>query len=69
MAIKTWSWLKKLANKTKKETDIKKYKSQRKLVLKLNTKLRRDFYKSADPKKISPDTKFWKKIVLEDGRL
>ncbi len=61
-AIKTRSRLKKIADKTQKEADIKKYKSQRNLVVKMNRKLKRDFYKSVDPKKINTDTKFWKMV-------
>ena len=61
-AIKTRSRLKNIANKTKKETDIKKYKSQRNLVVKMNRKLKRDYYNSVDPKKINTDTKFWKMV-------
>ena len=56
-AIETRSRLKKIANKTK-ETDIKKCKSQRNLEVKMNRKLKRDFYKSVDLKKINTDTKF-----------
>ena len=61
-AIKSRSRLKNIANKTKKETDINKYKSQRNRVVKMNRKLKRDFYKSVDPKKINTDTKFWKMV-------
>ena len=61
-AIKTRSRLKNIANKTKKETDINKFKSQRNLVLKVNRKLKRDFYKSVDPKKINTDKNFWKMV-------
>ena len=54
--------MKNIANKTKKETDIKKYKSQRNLVVKMNRKLKPDYYNSVDPKKINTDTKFWKMV-------
>ena len=50
-ALKTQSRLKNIANKTKKETDIRKYS----LVVKMNRKLERDFCKSVDPKKINAD--------------
>ena len=59
-AIKTRYRLKKIADKTKKATDIKKNRSQRNLILKINRKWKRDFYKSINPKKMNTDTKFWK---------
>ena len=60
-SIKMRSRLKKIANKTKEETDINKYESQRNLVV-MKRKLKREFYKSVHPKKLNTDTKFCKLV-------
>ena len=54
--------LKNKANKTKKEEDVRRYKKQRNLIVKMNKKAKRDYYKSISPKSIDNDRKFWKMV-------
>ena len=54
--------LKNIANKTKREQDIGKFKDQRNLVVKLNIKAKRDYFKSIQFKSIENDKKFWKTV-------
>ena len=57
-AINARSRLQKIDGKTKKKIDVKKYEIQRDLVVKINCKLKRDFYKSVAPRKVNSDTSF-----------
>ena len=54
--------LKNIANKTKSELGIRKYRNQRNLVVKLNRKSRRDYFKSVQSNSIESDKKFWKTV-------
>ena len=54
--------LKNIANKTKREQDIRKFKDQRNLVVKLNVKAKRDYFKSIQSKSIENDKQFWKTV-------
>ena len=54
--------LKNKANKTKKEEDVRRYKKQRNLIVKMNKKAKRDYYKSISPKSVDNDRKFWKMV-------
>ena len=74
-----------LANRTGTDRDIRSYKSQRNLVVKMNRQVKREFYANLDPTEIGNSKKFWKtfkpiftkgtvnaneKIVLvEDGHI
>ena len=58
-AIMKRSRLKNIANKTKKDEDIKRYRAQRNLVVNLNTKTKRTYYKSIQAKSIENDKQFW----------
>ena len=60
-AIMKRSRLKNIANKTKKDEDIKRYRAQRNLV-NLNTKTKRTYYKSIQAKSIENDKQFWKTV-------
>ena len=52
--------LKKIANKTKNRDDIRCYKKQRNLIVNMNRKAKKDYYKSISPKSIDNDRKLWK---------
>ena len=52
--------LKNRANKTKDQEDIRKYRKQRNLVVKMNKIAKREFYTSLDPKKVETNRNFWK---------
>ena len=54
--------LKKKANKTKKEEDVRRYRKQRNLIVRMNKKAKREYYKSISPKSIDNDRKFWKMV-------
>ena len=54
--------LKRKANKTKKEEDFRRYKKQKKLIVKMNKNAKRDYYKGISPKSIDNDRKFWKMV-------
>ena len=54
--------LKNIANKTKREQDIRRFKDQRNLVVKLNVKAKRDYFKSIQSKSIENDKQFWKTV-------
>ena len=54
--------LKKKANKTKKEEDVRRYKKQRNLIVRMNKKAKREYYKSILTKSIDNDRKFWKMV-------
>ena len=51
---------KNIANKTKREQEIRKFKDQRNLVVKLNVKAKKDYFKSIQSKSIENDKQFWK---------
>ena len=55
--------LKNIANKTKCEQDIRKYRNQRNLVVKLNRNSRRSYFRSIQSKSIENDKKFWKTVT------
>ena len=61
-AIMKRSRLKNIANKTKKDQDFKRYREQRNLVVNLNTRTKRTYYKSIQAKSIDNDKKFWKTV-------
>ena len=75
--------LKNIANKTKREQDIRRFKDQRNLVVKLNVKAKRDDFKLIKSKSIENDKQFWKtvnplftnknpmseKITIDDGKI
>ena len=52
--------LKKIANKTRNEEDIRKYKRQRNKIVKLNKVAKKRFFRSLDPASIGSDKHFWK---------
>ena len=52
--------LTKKANKTKKEEDVRRYKKQRNLIVRMNKKAKREYYKIISPKSIDNDSKVWK---------
>ena len=83
-AIMKRSTLKRIANKTMQEDDIRKYKDQQNLVVKLNIQSKRHHFRMIQSKTIENDKEFWKtakplfsnknpmseKIVLiEDGKI
>ena len=61
-AIMKRTRLKNIANKTKREEDIKRYREQRNLVVKVNTNAKRAYYKSIQAKSIENDKQFWKTV-------
>ena len=61
-AIMKRNRLKNIANKTKKDEDIKRYRAQRNLVVNLNTKTKRTYYKSIQAKSIENEKQFWKTV-------
>ena len=76
--------LKRIANKTKREEDIRKYKDQRNLIVKLNIQSKRHHFRMMQSKRIDNDKEFWKAakplfsgknpmsekiILIEDGRI
>ena len=52
--------LKGIANKTHLDEDIRKYKNQRNLVVKMNKQSKIDFYKKLDPKDLGNEKAFWR---------
>ena len=56
--------LKNIANKTKREEDMKRYREQRDLVVKINTRVKCAYYKPIQAKSIENDNKFWKTVKL-----
>ena len=56
------STLKKIANRTKREEDVRKYKDQRHLVVKLNVKAKKQRFMSIQAKTIDNEKKFWKTV-------
>ena len=60
-AIMKRSRLKNIANKTKKDEDFKRFREQRNLVVNLNTKTKRTYYKSIQAKSIENDKKIGKR--------
>ena len=50
--------LKKAANNSKREEDVRKYKEQRNLVVKLNIQAKRQYFMSMQSKTIDNDKKF-----------
>lgn len=78
------STLKKFANNSKREEDIRKFKDQRNLVVKLNIQAKRQYFMSIRSKTIDNDKKFWKTVkplfsnknpmsekitLIEDGKI
>ena len=61
-AIMKRSTLKRIANKTKREDDIRKYKDQRNLVVKLNNQSRKHHFRMMKSIRIDNDKKFWKTV-------
>ena len=83
-AMRIRSSLKKVANNSKREEDVRKYKNQRNLVVKLNIQAKRQYFMSIQSKTIDNDKKFWKTVkplfsnknpmsekitLIEDGRI
>ena len=60
--------LKNRANISRDDEDIRKYKIQRNLVVRMNREAKRDFYKNLDPTKVGNERAFWKsfKSLLSD---
>ena len=56
------STLKRIANKTNREDDIRKYKDQRNLVVKLNIQSKRHHFMMMQSKIIDNDKEFWKTV-------
>ena len=56
--------LKGIANKTHLDEDIRKYKNQRNLVVKMNKQSKIDFYKKLDPKDLGNEKAFWCRALL-----
>ena len=54
--------LKKRAQKSGKAEDYEKYKKQRNLIVKMNRKVKFNFYSSIEPISIDNDKKFWKMV-------
>ena len=52
--------LKTIANRTGSDRDIRNYKSQRNLVVKMNRQAKKEFYANLDPTEIGNSKKFWK---------
>ena len=48
-----------VANRTGTDRDIKNYKSQRNLVVKMNRQAEKEFYANLDPTEIGNSKKFW----------
>ena len=76
--------LKQIANRTQSDENIRKYKKQRNLVVKMNKQAKIEFYKNLDSKKLDSEKAFWqtctpllsnkcsnptRKITLIDGVL
>eukprot|EP00794_Sanderia_malayensis_P000652 gene652-1320_t len=59
-AIMRRSQLKNIANKTNKKEDIKRYREQRNVVVRMNKNAKREYYRSIQAKSIENDKKFWK---------
>ena len=72
--------LKNIANKTGNKDDLKRFRKQRNLVVKLNRDAKRNFYSNIDPTKAGKEKVFWKtfkplfsssqannKIILVEG--
>ena len=83
-AMRKRSILKKVANNSKREEDVRKYKEQKNLVVELNTQAKRQYFMSMQSKKIDNDKKFWNTVkplfsnknpmkekitMIEDGRV
>ena len=52
--------LKGKANRTKSEEDLRKYRKQRNLVVKLNKRVKRAYYNNLDPLRVRKRATFWK---------
>ena len=61
-AITRRSTLKNIANRSKREEDIRKYKDQRNLGVKLNVKAKKQHFTSIQSKTIDNEKKFWKTV-------
>ena len=51
--------LKRIANITHSDENIRKYKRQRNLVVKMNKQAKIEVYKNLDPKKLDSEKAFW----------
>ena len=60
--------LKNRANFSQDDEDVRKYKIQRNLVVRMNREAKKDFYKNLDPTKVGNERAFWKtfKPILSD---
>jgi len=56
------SKLKKIDNKTKSQEEIRHCEKQRSLIVNMNSKARKDYYRGISRKSIDNDGKFWKMI-------
>ena len=63
-AMRKRSTLKKVANNNKREEDVRKYKDQRNLVVKLNIPAKRQHLMSLQSKAIDNNKMFWKTVKL-----
>ena len=61
-AIMVRTNLKKVANKSGSTEDMRKYKDQRNLVVKLNRRKKREYFESIQSKTIENDKQFWKSV-------
>ena len=61
-AITRRSTLKKIANRSKREADVRKYKDQRNLVVKLNVQAKKQHFMSIQSKTIDNEKTFWKTV-------
>ena len=52
--------LKDIANRTKRDDDVRKNKEQRNFFSKLNERAKRQFYRDLNPVKTGKDKQFWK---------
>ena len=58
-AISTRSRLRKFANSTGDPNDVIKYRKQRDIVKYLNSKTKKEYFKTLDPHKVDMNKKFW----------
>ena len=58
-AIMKRTRLKNIANETKDQNDLDRYKKQRNRVVQINKRAKRDFFRELDPTKVGNDKVFW----------
>ena len=56
------STLKRIANRSKRDEDVRKYEDQRNVVVKLNVKAKQQHFMSIQSKIIDNEKKFWKTV-------